>query len=61
VLCCVTRFTLTSVFERDRSMSFCKFRTFFRSPSCAAVKMRCLSRRTDVSALAQSMLCQVWA
>lgn len=61
VLCCVTRFTLTSVFEWERSMSFCKFRTFFRSPSCAAVKMRCLSRLTDASALAQSMLCQVWA
>lgn len=58
LLCCVTRFTLTSVLLRLRSMSFCKLRTFFRSPSCVALKILCLSRRTFSSHSAQSMPCQ---
>jgi len=35
----VTRRTLTNVFARDRSISFCRLRTFFRSPSRDAVKI----------------------
>lgn len=58
LLCCVTRFTLTSVLLRLRSMSFCKLRTFLRSPSCVALKILCLSRRTFSSQVAQSMPCQ---
>lgn len=57
-LCCVTRFTLTSVLLWLRSMSFCKLRTFFRSPSCVALKILRLSRRTFSSRVAQSILCQ---
>ena len=48
-LCCVTRRTLTSVFDRLRSISFCRLRTRFRSPSCDALKIRCRSRRTSSS------------
>ena len=33
----VTRRTLTSVLARDRSINFCKLRTFFRSPALLAV------------------------
>jgi hypothetical protein len=54
----VTRRTLTSVFDRDRSISFCKLRTFLRSPACDAVKIRCRSRRTFSSAARQSTACQ---
>jgi hypothetical protein len=58
LLCCVTRRTLTSVLLWLRSMSFCRLRTRLRSPSCAALKIRCRSRRTRPSHTAQSMLCQ---
>lgn len=58
LLCCVTRFTLTSVLLRLRSMSFWKLRTFFGPPSCVALKILCLSRRTFSSQVAQSMPCQ---
>ncbi len=58
LLCCVTRFTLTSVLLRLRSMSFCKLRTFFQSSPCVALKILCLSRRTFSSQVAQSMPCQ---
>lgn len=58
LLCCVPRFTLTSVLLRLRSMSFCKLRTLLRSPSCVALKILCLSRRTLSSQVAQSMPCQ---
>ena len=37
----VTRRTLTSALQRDRSISLCKLRTCFRSPSRDAVKIRC--------------------
>lgn len=40
---------------RDRSINFCKLRTFFRSPAFDAVKMRCLSRRTSSSTCRQSI------
>jgi hypothetical protein len=59
LLCCVTRFTLISVLLRLRSMSFCKLRTFLRSPFCVALKILCLSRRTFSSQVAQSMLCRL--
>ena len=49
----VTRRTLTSVFDRDRSISFCRLRTRLRSPACDAVKTRCRSRRTFSSAESQ--------
>jgi hypothetical protein len=39
-------------------MSFCRLRTFFRSPACDAVKIRCRSRRTSASTRRQSMACQ---
>lgn len=58
LLCCVTRFTLISVLLRLRSMSFCKLRTLLRSPSCVALKILCLSRRTFSSQVAQSVPCQ---
>ena len=45
----VTRRTLTSVLARDRSINFCKLRTFFRSPALLAVKIRCLKRCTSRS------------
>ncbi len=50
----VTRRTLTSVLERDRSINFCRLRTLARSPACDAVKIRCPSRRTLSSAARQS-------
>jgi hypothetical protein len=34
----VSRRTLASALARERSISFCKLRTFFRSPACDAVK-----------------------
>jgi hypothetical protein len=42
---CVTCRTLTSVFDRDRSISFCRFLTFGQSRSRVALKIRCRSRR----------------
>jgi hypothetical protein len=51
----VTRRTLTSVFERERNMSFCRLRTLLRSPACDAVKIRCRSRRTSASTRRQSI------
>ena len=50
----VTRRTLTSVLVRERSISFCRLRTLFRSPAFDAVKIRCRSRRTSSSARRQS-------
>jgi hypothetical protein len=50
----VTRRTLTSALLRERSISFCRLRTFFRSPACDAAKIRCRSRRTFSSAWPQS-------
>jgi len=55
---CVTCRTLTSVFDRDRSISFCRFLTFGQSPSRAALKIRCRSRRTSCSQAHQSMASQ---
>src|SRR4051812_24945765 len=55
----VTRRTLKSVFERDRSINFCRLRTLARSPACDAVKIRCRNRRTLASAARQSTWCQV--
>ncbi len=45
----VTRRTLNNAFARERSISFCRLRTFFRSPALLAVKIRCRSRRTSSS------------
>ena len=53
----VTRRTLTSAFDRDRSISFCRLRTRLRSPACDAVKIRCRKRRTFSSAARQSTSC----
>ena len=53
---CVTCRTLTSVLARLRSMSFCRFLTLGQSCSCAAVKIRCRSRRTCSSCARQSIL-----
>ena len=50
----VTRRTLTSALLRDRSISFCRLRTFFRSPARDAAKIRRRSRRTFSSAWPQS-------
>src|SRR6266487_3254380 len=47
--CSVTRRTLSNAFARERSISFCRLRTFFRSPAWVAVKIRCRSRRTSSS------------
>ena len=54
----VTRRTLKSVFARERSINFCKLRTFFRSPAFDAVKIRCRNRRTSSSTRRQSTACQ---
>ncbi len=56
VLRCVTRRTLTSVLAQLRSISFCRFLTFGQSCSCAALKIRCRSRRTCSSCARQSIL-----
>ena len=48
----VTRRTATSALLRERSINFCRLRTFFRSPACDAAKIRCRSRRTFVLGLA---------
>ena len=50
-----TRRTLITAFERETSINFCKLRTLLRSPSPAAVKIRCRSRRTSSSAWRQSI------
>jgi len=50
---CVTCRTLSSVFDLLRSISFCRLLTFARSPSCAALKILCRSRRTSRSAACQ--------
>ena len=55
---CVTCRTLTSVFDRLRSISFCRFLTLRQSCSCAALKIRCRSRRTCSSQIRQSMASQ---
>ena len=60
VLRCVTCRTLTSVLARLRSISFCRFLTFGQSCSCAALKIRCRSRRTCPSCARQSILSH-WA
>ena len=44
---CVTCRTLSSVLDQLRSISFCRFLTLGQSPSCAALKIRCRSRRTS--------------
>ncbi len=51
----VTRRTLTSVFDRDRSINCCNRRTLGRSPALDAVKIRCRNRRTSRSAPRQSI------
>jgi hypothetical protein len=43
---CVTWRTLTSVFDQDRSIIFCKDRTCAQSCSCVALKILRRSRRT---------------
>jgi hypothetical protein len=53
--CSVTRRTLKSVFERDRSINLCNRRTLARSPAFDAVKIRCRNRRTSCSAERQSI------
>src|SRR6266540_3756472 len=55
---CVTCRTLTSVFDQFRSMSFCRFRAFARSPSRTALKILRRSRRTRSSCIRQSTCCQ---
>ena len=55
---CVACRTLISVFDQLRSISFCRFLTLARSPSCAALKIRCRSRRTLSSWSRQSMASQ---
>jgi hypothetical protein len=55
---CVTCRTLTSVFDRLRSISFCRFLTFGQSCSRAALKIRCRSRRTSCSWARQSTASQ---
>ena len=54
----VTRRTANSVFARDRSINFCKFRTLLRSPTCDAVKIRCRNRSTCRSQARQSTASQ---
>jgi hypothetical protein len=50
----VTRRTLNNALARERSVSFCRLRTFFRSPACDATKIRCRRRRTSSPACRQS-------
>jgi hypothetical protein len=49
----VTCRTLTSVFDHDRSIIFCRFLAFGQSPSRTAVKILCRSRATFRSWTAQ--------
>jgi len=58
-LSCVTRRTLTSVFDQERSISFCRFLAMARSPSLTAVKILPRKRRTASSWARQSMASQV--
>src|SRR6266511_718874 len=58
---CVTCRTLISVFDQFRSMSFCRFRAFARSPSRTALKILRRSRRTRSSCIRQSTCCQASA
>src|SRR6266511_4104648 len=55
---CVTCRTLTSVLDRERSISFCRLRTRLWSPARVAAKIRCRSRRTSSSAARQSTASQ---
>jgi hypothetical protein len=55
VLRCATCRTLTSVFDQDRSIIFCKDLTLARSPSLAALKILRRSRRTLSSCSRQSI------
>jgi hypothetical protein len=50
----VTCRTLTSVFDHDRSIIFCRLLTLGQSPSRAAVKILCRSRATFCSWACQS-------
>ena len=50
-----TRRTAIRALARERSISFCKLRTFFRSPARDAVKIRCRRRRTSPSTRCQSI------
>jgi hypothetical protein len=43
------------VFDRLRSINLCRLLTFGQSCSCAALKIRCRSRRTFCSQARQSM------
>ena len=54
----VTRRTLSRALAWERSISFCRLRTFFRSPACDAAKIRCRSRRTSSSTCRQSTASQ---
>jgi hypothetical protein len=58
---CVTCRTLISVFDQLRSMSFCRFLAFARSPSRTALKILRRSRRTRSSCIRQSTCCQASA
>ncbi len=55
---CVTCRTLMSVFDRLRNINFCRFLTLGQSCSCAALKIRCRSRRTSSSQVRQSTASQ---
>ena len=55
---CVACRTDTNVFDRDRSINFCRFLTFGQSPFRVAVKIRCRSRRTLSSWWRQLMASQ---
>ena len=55
---CVTCRTLTSAFDRLRSISFCRFLAFGQSCSRTALKIRCRSRRTSCSRARQSTASQ---
>jgi hypothetical protein len=50
-----TRRTAIKALARERSISFCKPRTFLRSPARDAVKIRCRRRRTSPSTRCQSI------
>jgi hypothetical protein len=55
---CVTCRTLTSVFDQDRSIIFCRDRSLAQSCSRAALKILCRSRRTLPSWTCQLMASQ---
>src|SRR5260370_645436 len=52
---CVTCRTLISVFDRERSSSFCRFLTLGQSSSFAALNIRCRSRSTSRAGPAQTI------